>query len=247
MSKAIIAAAGWKGAGYRDGLPGCPEPFLPLGDGTTVLSRTATILAENSFDVYIAMGKRGYPYKKYVRWVSANQPPEFNPDFPWDGTPWTQSRFDYASQLGTVIEVPNPGGWTSHLDTFCEAMDTLGSDNWDNLLLLPGDMVIPRECLEYMLTLERPFTLSFTAFHTYFFMDKPDSRFFRACAEPFRRFANEESWKSDKNMAPNHWGGRTLALCGFDIHPHDILPEHEWTDIDTLPTYHDAKRLISEQ
>ena len=243
MNKVIIAAAGWKGAGYKDGLAGCPESFLPLG-GATILSRTACIFAENGFKVYIAVGPLSYPYRKYVRWVSSLHAPVLPEDFPWDDSPWTQERLDYAATLGTIITVPDPGGWSTSLDTLCVGMDALGPDKWDGLLLACGDMVVPRICLEYMLALEKPFSLSFTAFHSYFFMDKSDAEFFRAYAEPFRRFKDEKSWRYDKDKSPGHLGSADLREAGFTIHSHSILPSTRWTDVDTMQTYHGAYEVI---
>jgi hypothetical protein len=247
VKTAIIAAAGWKSAGHKDGLAGCPECFLPLGNGTTALSRTATTLAENEFKVYTVTGQIGYPYEKYVRWVATPRPPVIGKGFPWDSSPWTQERYDYAAQFGTVIEAPNPGGWTTSLDTFCVAMDEIGEENWEHLLLARGDMVIPRNCLETILGIACPFVLSFTAWHSYFLLDKDGATFLRAYMEPFRRFASKNSWLHDKNMAPDHWGTMALREVGFGIYGRDSLPAHKWTDVDTAPTYHDAQRLVSDE
>jgi hypothetical protein len=237
--KAIISAAGWKGAGAvaGNGLAECPEPFLPLGDGTTTLSRTATILRDSGFEVYPAIGQRGYPYSRYIRWTCTAHLPEFGNDFPWDGSPWTQERYDYAAQFGTVLEMPDPGGWTMSLDTFCEAMDMMGEENWDHLFLAPGDMVVPAECFESMFTLDVPFVLSFTAYHSYFFFDQAGAAVFREYTEPFRRLKDEQAWLHDKEWAPTHWGTTKLRDAGFNVWGHDKLPEHKWTDIDIGPIY----------
>lgn len=240
---AIISAAGWKAAGYKDGLVGCPECFLPLDDdGSTSLSRMATFLADNGYEVHIALGTRGYPYRKYVRWKSTSTPPVFPGDFPWGSSPWTQERYDYASRFGNVIEVPDPGGWTTSFDTFCVAMDEIGND-WEHLLLARGDMVIPKECLEIILDTEPPFVFSFTAWHSYFLLDHDGAEFLRAYMEPFRRFATEKSWKNDKNMAPDHWGTAALEKVGFGVYGRDDLPPHKWTDVDTSATYRMARTL----
>lgn len=237
--KAIIAAAGWKGAGADIELAGCPEPFLPLGDETTTLSRTATTLMDNGFEVYVAIGPPGYPYSMYKRSII--------PDgwIFWNESPWTQERYDYAAQFGTVLEMPDPGGWSTSLDTFCTAMDIIGGDNWDHLILACGDMLIPKNILEYVIGCTVPFVFSFTAFHSYFGLDKDGARFFREYTEPFRRYATKESWLSDKDMAPGHLGTAAMAKAGFSIYGRGNAPAHEWTDVDICAHYRDAHELVT--
>ena len=245
--KAIISAAGWKGAGVLLGLGQIPEPFLPLGDGTTTLSRTATTLSENGHEVYIAVGEKGYPYSRYIRWT-AECPlplPGFPADFPWDGSPWTDERLSYAADLGTVVQMPDPGGWTTSLDTFCETMDWLGEEQWDDLFLACGDMFVPRDCLEFILALETPFIFSFTAYHNYYGLDLAGAQFFRKYSEDFRRFRDERSWKRDKAMAPGHLGSVALRENGFSVHGHDIAPPHVWSDIDYKETYADVLKMAA--
>lgn len=243
---AIIPAAGWKAAGQKDGLTGCPECFLPLGNGTTSLSRTAMILADNDFEVYIAIGKLGYPYSKYVRLFATPDPPSIGDDFFWNSSPWTQERYDYAAQYGTVIEIPNPGGWSTSWDTLCIAMDTIGEENWERLLLARGDMIIPRYYLETIINAAYPSVFLFTAFHSYIQLDIDGAKFLRSYVEQFRRFETKESWKHDKNMSPDHWGTQELKKAGFDIHGRD-LANNKWTDVDIAATYHDACRLVNSK
>lgn len=239
---AIITAAGWKGAGEFENLPGCPEPFLPLGNGQCPLSRTATILNNAGFDIYIAIGKRGYPFHAYHR-ADLVQTDRFD----WSGTPWTQERYDYASQFGTVIEIDNPGGWSTSVDTFCEAMDTIGQEKWDRLFLACGDMVIPNYCLEYIITCEPSFAFTFTAYHCYFYLEQKDAEFWREYAEPFRRFDNRESWMNDKIWSPNYEGVAVLRENGIRTIDHMILPEQRWTDVDSYKTLKVARRFVADR
>ena len=90
--KALISAAGWKGAGDAFGLGAVPEPFLPLGDWTTTLTRHVEALA--GMDIYIGIGKRGYPYSAYRRAIVKE---------PFDKSPWTQERYGLTARLGTVL------------------------------------------------------------------------------------------------------------------------------------------------
>jgi hypothetical protein len=244
--RAIISAAGWKGAGIGTGLAGCPEPFLPLGDGTTTLSRTATILADNGYDVSIAIGRRGYPFCHYVRWTNTPTPPIFDDGFPWDASPWTTVRHNYAAKLGDVLEMPDPGGWTTSLDTLCESMDMLDEGEWDGLILTCGDMLIPHKCMNFILSLKKPFVFSFTAFHVVFGLDADGARIFRECAEPFRRFDSARSWKYDKRDGPSCYGLEVLKAEGFKAYGLDSAPQcNRWTDIDIDETYKDARALVA--
>jgi len=244
---AIISAAGWKGSGASRGLAERPEPFLPLGDGTTSLSRSAKALSEKGYTVYIAMGKRGYPYGSYIRWQETTILPEFDEDFPWDRSPWTQELYDYASKLGTVLEMEDPGGWSTSLDTLCEAMDDIGRENWDRLFLTCGDMMIPRPCFEYIIDCEIPFVFSFTAYHACFGMDREGSEFFREYAEPYRRFSCKEAWYNAKSPSPNYQGVDVLKEHGFThVQIDDRVPPCKWTDIDNTKTYQRAIKLVRD-
>jgi len=114
-SIAIIAAAGWKGAGEGFGkLVGCPEPLLPLGDESTIISRLATQLQQLDFEIVIPIGKLGYPYLSYAPFcpgvgiASSLRNAMTAEGISLDSSPWTQERFNYLSQLGKVIQIPNP-------------------------------------------------------------------------------------------------------------------------------------------
>ena len=246
MKNAIISAAGWKGSGIDVGLAGCPESFLPLGNGSTPLSRTAGMLSDAGYTVYIAMGKRGYPYSRYIRWTLTSFLPEFSDDFPWNGSPWTQERYDYASEIAEVIEVRDPGGWSTSLDTLCEAMDAIGKEKWENLFLACGDMVMPEPCFKYILSQEIPFIFSFTAYHVYFGMDLPGAEFFRKYTEPYRRFRDADAWLHEKALSPNYQGVDVLKEKGFQHVQLSTAPPCKWVDVDTHKTYQKARRLIAE-
>ena len=183
------------------------------------------------------MGKMGYPFSKYIRWSATKHLPQFDEHFPWDESPWTQGRYDYAATLGEVVEMSDPGGWSTSLDTFCEAMDIIGRNNWEHLFLTCGDMIIPRRCFEYILDCGAPFVFSFTAYHTCFGLDGPGADFFREYTEPYRRFKDEDSWLHDKALSPNYQGVEALKKAGFEHVQLDTAPPCAWTDIDIGPIY----------
>jgi len=245
--KAIIAAAGWKAAGADIGLPGCPEPFLPLGDGTTTLSRTAQAFSDNECEIYTAIAGRDYPYSRYIRWSEQKFLPKFGHDFDWSATPWTPERYAYAAQFGAVLEMPDPGGWSTSLDTFCQSMDMIGADNWDGLILACGDMLVHREVLDFIAGLPVPFVFSLTAFHAYFGLDADGARCFRDYAEPYRRFRSQDAWRNEKNWAPHYWGNTILAQAGFNIFGRETAPVQKWTDIDIAAIYGDALRWVAAE
>jgi len=248
---AIIAAAGWKGSGVEEGLPYCPEPFLPLGDGTTTLSRSATMFAKHDFDVYIAVAEQGYRCSEY--WDDL-LPKESTEEFSMDSSPWTQARFDYASQFGTAVEVPNPGRTSANV-TLCFVMDIL-KGQYDQLLLAQGDMLLSYDFFEKMMVgFSRSLTPSiygFTPNHLYFFLDRLRVIVYRHLVEPWigREFESRrdpEYRRMAAYMPSGHPQGMgVMGIAGTEIYGGHNWFNGEWMDIDTPEQYTRALQLVAD-
>ena len=256
---AIVSAAGWKGSGKERGLPGCPECFLPLGDGTTSLYRNAKVAAKLGFEVYVAIGELGYRYREYHRHTMPGHYSKFLhcavpgreiEGFSMDDSPWTQERFNYASQLGTVVELPNPGPAFSH-DTFCFVADTL--DDWDQLLLARGDMLLSLGYLERILTeLPWPSMYTFNPNHAYFLFDKKGMVAYRNQLTPVMRsgwalLPRPERGNVYARMPDGHPQGTTaMKHAGVAIYGGHNGPRGKWMDIDTSESYTQALQWVAD-
>lgn len=261
--KAIIAAAGWKGAGREEELAGCPECFLPLGNGTTSLSRLSAQLTNLDFDIYIAIGELGYPFGKYM-WRYQKVPDgegarsvdvflEQMGLSPSD-SPWTQERLDYAAQLGTVIQISNPGRGNSH-DTFCIVLDMIGEESWDDILMVQGDMVLPEKFLAQIVDLPKPCQYQLCPNHSIFLLDKKGSTFYRGfCERPHMREGCDllRDWKVICSQYPNghpHGTGILQDEGGIKKRapfntPSGPIPLR-FIDIDSVRSYDGAKKAIA--
>ncbi len=257
---AIIAAAGWKGAGVERGLPHCPESFLPLGDGTTPLSRSAVMLTHHGFDVYIVLAKRGYPYNKYWRhsifgsYFDELSPPKKGPDgFSMDDSPWTQTQYDYASQLGTVIEVPNPGRVSSN-ETLYFAINTL-EDQYEQLFLGRGDMLLSFNFFKKIMTeLSWPSMYAFKPGHACFLLDRKSAAVYCELVEPWI----QGKWESPRDLEHREMGKRVpdghpegtgaMMEAGIMVYgQHNCTWSNKtWMDIDIPEQYEQALRQVAD-
>ena len=242
---AIISAAGWKGSGFGSGLSGCLEAFLPLGDGTTTLSRAAMIFKKLGFAVCTAVVKRGYPYKKYP--VRRGTTPE-DMGLSGDDSPWAQERVDYAAQFGEVVEISDPA-WASVYDTFCIVMDHLGKQKWNRLVLAMGDMLMEAGYLEAIMTqLPWPSQYVFTPGHSYLLLNTAGAVFFQQYIEPRRRHASWEEWahRSPYQPAGHPQGSGAMMAGGVPTYSSHNGPNGKWMDIDTPTNYKAALKLVAD-
>ena len=242
---AIISAAGWKGSGSKRGLADCPEPFLPLGDGTTTLSRVAMTFKKLDFDVYIGIARLGYPYKKYSYW---RHPPLDDIGLSQNDSPWTQKWKDYAATLGTVIEVSDPGR-AHNCDTFCVIMDHLGCQNWDRLILAPGDQLMSEGYLEAIMT-ALPWSSQYTfgPNHSYLLLNADGATFYREYVEPMRQYKSRIEWGKGSKYLPDghHQGTTAMAKGGIPTYGGHNGPKGRWYDIDTPAGYAQALKMVTD-
>ena len=160
---ALIAGAGWKGAACRlKNVPSqtpefllpliaCPELLLPLGDGSTVLSRLAGQLQDRGFSLFISVGEPGCLFPTAARHYGGHRT-LITKEAVRAGqmvSPWTEERVRYVQQFGCVVRQPNPDIGNCHT-SFCSLLDAAGRD-WDRWLLLCGDMVISGALLDEVL------------------------------------------------------------------------------------------------
>jgi hypothetical protein len=259
ISIAVIAMAAWKGGGQGSGkLVGCPEPLLPLGDGETIVSRLVKQLQQLDFEIVIAAGKIGYPYRAYAPYAPSLAPSACLTHamnvtgISLDSSPWTQERIDYLSELGKVIQIPNPGVGNCH-DTYCQVIDSLTDDkSWGRLLLIHGDTMFTDGFLQDIMDLPWPSQFIMHPLHSVFKLDRSTTAIYRKYAESYR--TGWETWLQRKGMTAK-WpdggsGGTILAKLGIPGYGMDHVGrpniEIDWLDIDDPSKYSIAKRRIEK-
>jgi len=212
------------------------------------------------FEVYIALGKRGYPCNKYWRhsifgnYDDEKSPPKKGPNgFSMDDSPWTQARYDYASQFGIVVETPNPGEAGSD-DTLSLTMDIL--KDYDRLLLGRGDMLLSFDFLERIVTeLPWPSMYGFKPGHAYFLLDRGSAVVYQKLTKPWI----QEEWGHPRGlkyrymsqwMPDGHpYGTGTMAKAGITVYGgHNCTwPNKIWMDIDIPEQYEQALRWVADE
>lgn len=241
-SVAFISAAGWKRSGEDHGLADCPEPFLPLGDGTTPLYRIARILSGLGFEIYIAMAPVGYKFHQHWPKFTEGRPP-------LEGSPWTQERVDYASQLGTVIHVPNPGRSGSN-DTFCKMLEAV--TDWDRVLMARGDILTADRDLEIVIeTLPWPSQYQMACNHSYYLLDQKSAAIYLQQMAPWRcdNWLSRTAWSN----AMHRWvpdghpeGTGQFADAGIPSYGGHNGPKLRWKDIDNARRYDNVLKLVAD-
>jgi len=226
---AIIAAAGWKAIGRNVGLQHIPGPFLPLGDGTTIVSRLAGQLGNLGFEVFIAIGALGYPFGSYqLRWGSDergyNTPSEEGLRSiglsPAD-SPWTSEIYKQASQWGKLISVPDPG-WGNQHDTFCIGLDEI-SGQWERVLLVCGDTLFDDSFIADITTLlPWPCQFQMHPCHSVFLLDRGHVGAYRSRAQNYRR--RPESYWDWKQMIARYPDGQ----IGTGLLEYDRIKHYGW-------------------
>ena len=235
---AIIAAAGWKGAGH--GFKGqladipeiclpletCPESLLPLGDGSTVLSRWVRQLRDHDFTaIFAVVGQPGclFPTIRDVPGTAHHTTPE-QAAVCATQTPWTWERLNYVASLATPILSPDPN-YANFEDSYARGLDAIGSD-WDRLLMLHGDTVVSDGLLQTTLAQEPSCFVELHPYHNLIWLT-------REHAEAYRELQEERHRRQG--------GGCALAWCnavkGLGIRLYKLgeaFPKHfyEWRDID---------------
>ena len=252
---AIIAAAGWKGAGRGGKLVKSPVPFWPLGKGTTPLSRLSGQLKSLGFRVMIVVGALGYPFKDYqprggdhVRYdagVSVNSILE-EIGIQLDDSPWTPERHAYAATLGKIVVTPDPG-WSNQHNSFCEAMDCIDSD-YHHLVLVCGDTIFSPSFLgEVFNNLPWPSQFGMHPNHAIFLLDKGGAEIYRRYAEGHRkRPCRAEDWPAYAALQPD--GGRGTGLLEKLGIKHGGWHSPKWKHLqDWSPFWLDIDHLVSYQ
>jgi len=166
---ALVAAAGWKGAGSKapedvlqtlpisSPLAGCPECLLPLGDGTVFISRLVAQLKSLGFSLVISAGRPGCLFPGTAHHHYDGGHPKITKEALKLGetiSPWTDERIDFLRYFGNVVLVDNPDIGSCH-DSYCQLIDAAGSD-WDRWLLVPADSAFTMVLLEELLAEEPP-------------------------------------------------------------------------------------------
>jgi len=236
---AFISAAGWKRSGDEHGLADCPEPLLPLGDGTTSLYRTARVLSALDFDVYIAMAPIGYRFDQHWAMFTEDQPL-------LEGSPWTQERVDYVSKLGTVIHVPNPGRTCGAHSTFCEMMEVV--TDWDHLFLARGDMVYSEGHLARIITtLPWPSQYQVAPTHGWLLLDKSIEAAYLSQVAPFHHttWESRKIWSTTTYQLPDGYPQGTHKF-GLKVFNNQNGPVGQWLDIDNVKTYKQALAGVAD-
>lgn len=254
---AIIAAAGWKGVGREVGLAECPASFLPLGNGTSTLSRLSKQFHRLGYDVLIAVGALGYPFKAYqprdeylVQHAAGRSIESILEEIgvhPED-SPWTLERHAYAATLGEIVTMPDPG-WSNMHDSFCRVMDYLG-DNWQRLVLVCGDTVFSTPFLRDVFTfLNWPCQFGMHYNHAIFLLDTAGGAIYRNYTEDHRKRARSlADWATATNLYPDGGVGTGrlgilgIKHCGWHSQKWRHLRDWRrfWIDIDHPNGYQEA-------
>lgn len=260
MSKvAIIAAAGWKGAGCRRAsvplcqpclkpLATCPEPLLPLGDGTTPLSRLSHQLSSHGFKIVIAVGKLGSLYPKYVasagnRWISRPLAKQM-----LNQSPWTRGRLAFAAEYGRTIAISKPDQGGS-VESVCHVIDILQREEpLTRLLIVFGDTLFSDKALDDLLDLPFPFCLH-RGGEFLFYLDAKGVEIYHKLAP--RRPPNAEffRWKH-QIVHPYHQLQAELARTGVHLFGQGgedfegSVPTYPGTDLDTWKAYDQVLGMI---
>ena len=232
---AIITAAGYKGVGIPFGLPDCPEPLLPLGNGETILSRLCRQL--EGYKIFITVGSPDSTYEKVTRWNAKGG--GFN--YVDVGRPWNDERLEYVAQFGTTITMDKPD-WKTQQDSICYAFDAIGF-GYDKYVLSPGDHVYSDWLIGEILDADYPRQYSVREYlgNRIFVLNKETAKLYRGFAKYTRDrgmrawFGNKWHIYGDILLDGNKEStGRIMAnACPLTLVSEDEFP----TDVDTPESY----------
>lgn len=193
-SIAIIAAAGWKGAGHRSGMADRPEALLPLGDGTTIISRLVNQLKALGFLSIVGVGRPGCLYPRVAEYLSGANPRQerFMPeDVAHIGrtiSPWKWEDVEYVAQFAVpfIVPVPERGNWHNFART---VFDIIGYSNWKRLLLMTGDYVFTDAFLKDVVNCPCPCQAEMLSTgHVVFLLDPAGARIYYETMEAHQGF-----------------------------------------------------------
>lgn len=229
---AIIAAAGWKGAGadFPGVPPGCPEALLPLGDGTTILSRQVRQLRERGFEPFIGVGQPGCRFPWWARHVvEGNYVSKEGAEQGSVSSPWTEERVEYVRGLGTPVLCPDPDA-TSHHGTYRLVLDAAGWD-WGRAFFSHGDMLISDGLLDDFLALPWPCHIVFRL-HTWLILDPQAARVY--CYDITQHSRAARMWDARKNP----WTDILHAVAPL-VNGDEVFPGRadEFMDVDIARDY----------
>lgn len=230
---AILAAAGWKAAGYSfegqlEGIPAsslpletCPEPLLPLGSGKTILSRLVDQLRGFGFaDIFAIVGEPGCLYptirnRPGVRHHTTEE--QIEPGA--TNSPWTWPRVSYVVSLAIPLLTPDPDE-TNYLDGYARGLDIVGFVDWDAVLLMQADLLMTSELLGSIVNQEPSCYMTLHPRHDLFWLTPKEARGFRQLVEPHRRYDDP----------PLHEG--PLGKMGIRQLQPSTVHAQQWTDVD---------------
>ena len=260
---AIIACAGWKGAGRGTEFVHLPAPFLPLEDGSTCASYLSERFREMDYDVVLTAGPLGYPFKacqprhefrtasRYAGMSGAEIARIIGVDP--EGTPWTDELHRYIRTLGTLIVQPSPG-WMSKHDSYCVALDAIARD-YDRVVLVRGDKLYDARFLSQVMdTMPWPCQFSLEVYHSIFMLDRNGVAIYRRDAQAHReRSRAKQNWGQEMAKQPDGGEGTGrldragIPHYGFHTPPWNEWDRSEvWEDMDHPPGYAKAKNKIAE-
>lgn len=237
---AVIAAASWKGAGYKqDDVPPdapyacypletCPEALLPLPGGHTILSRLVCQLRYFGFRaIFITVGPVGCRFHR-VRETHGRFVKEEQAALGDERSPWTWERLEYVRHLAIPIIVPNPDDFNFE-ESYVRALDTIGWD-WDRLLLVHGDTVLTNRLLARALLEEPSVCVRLHPYHNLFWLTPEDAR-------EYRNILASQSTDKAAKLAGYCTAIRERGVALVDVDTQ--WPEHkrDWRDVDYRGDY----------
>jgi len=245
---AVIAAAGWKGAGsdFPNVEPGTPEPLLPLGDGETILSRQVWQLKRRGFEPFVGIGEPGCRYQFWSHHQVARG--AISEEGAKQGSlvsPWTEERVEYVRGLGTPVLCPDPDN-TSHHETYRLILEAAGYD-WGRAFFSHGDMLISDALLDDYLALPWPCHVVFSL-HTWLILNPRAARVY--CQDITTRQDAGCAGSREARMwdaRENQWATVLHAAAPL-VNGNKMFPDRqgEFMDVDTAKGYRRALDWVKQ-
>lgn len=237
---AVIAAAGWKGAGHTTGMVDRPEALLPLGDGTTVVSRLAAQLKALGFTSIIGVGRPGCLYPRVAYFLTVGNPrqerflPEDVAQVGRTVSPWTWEDVEYVARFAVpwIVPVPERGNWHNFAHT---VLDAIGYRNWDRLFIVSGDYMFTDALLRDVVSCSPPCQVQMPSTgHVAFLLDPAGARIYYEAMETHQGF------RQTTPIAELERAGLPLVKVGEGR-------GDEWLDVDFEHSYRGAVKRIAEE
>lgn len=257
MKTAIVLAAGWKGAGCRKvdvpncqdclkPLATCPEPLLPLGDGSTSLSRLSRQFRELDFEVIIAVGKLGCLYPRYAGDAGGRSISRVLAHQMLRESPWTKGRLQFAAEYGNLVTIDEPDGGTRFNSACCSIEACLQRGPVSRLFIVHGDFLFSDRLFREIVNLPFPFYLHLFGGEEVFFLDEGGIQIYHRIAP--RERLSENYFESKRAMIkPRRLLCETLALAGVNLlNVKSLTYGREWQDLDTWRAYNRALGRVKQ-